>query len=47
MRYLFTYEPPQPNSPSEIVVYQDYTLPQPGDIVLADYILTLIAIVEK
>jgi hypothetical protein len=22
MRYLFTYEPPQPNSPSEIVVYQ-------------------------
>ena len=26
MRYLFTYEPPQPNSPSEIVVYQGFAL---------------------
>jgi len=26
MRYLFTYEPPQPNSPSEIVVYQGLAL---------------------
>ena len=30
MRYRFTYEPPQPNSPSEIFLHQDLSSKRPG-----------------